>query len=378
MKIGILTFCWTDHNYGQILQCYALQKYLCDAGHEAFVINYDKRNDYCRDTMLEKLKKASNPNRLIRYAREKFTTDAVNRNRLNSSRHFSQFKESYIKFSQRAYSSFYDLEQNPPEADIYIVGSDQVWNFLDSTLDKYENWINAYFLNFGNEKIKRMSYAASFGACKANINNKYASMIRNLLGNFCYISIREPEGIEICKSIGVFNVHIDPDPTLLLNANTYRNLYLENKVRDFCKSDKPYVLLYLVGNECNFNFKEFREWSSKKGLCIKYVADALRSDNYDKIYPTIPEWLWLIDNSSYVITNSFHGSVFSLIFKKKFLTVPLSGNSEGMNARIRTLFKLFSIKDRLLNGKDYEKIDEPYFTIPAFDKDKLAKIINYI
>jgi hypothetical protein len=148
----------------------------------------------------------------------------------------------------------------------------------------------------------------------------------------------------------------------------------------YCECDKPFVFLYLVGNECNFDFKIFMKWASKRGLNIKYVADAIRYDKYEKIYPTIPEWLWLIDHSSYVLTNSFHGTVFSMIFNKKFLTIPLSGDCEGMNSRVKSLFRLFNIKERFLDGENYEEIDKPYSydVNSVFDRAGFSHIIDDI
>jgi len=122
------------------------------------------------------------------------------------------------------------------------------------------------------------------------------------------------------------------------------------------------------------------KWASKRGLNIKYVADAIRYDKYEKIYPTIPEWLWLIDHSSYVLTNSFHGTVFSMIFNKKFLTIPLSGDCEGMNSRVKSLFRLFNIKERFLDGENYEEIDKPYSydVNSVFDRAGFSHIIDDI
>jgi len=379
MKIGILTFCWTDHNYGQILQCYAMEKYLEYAGHEAFIIDYDKRNDYEKDKVLEKLKKAGNPKRLLHHIEKIIQSKIQNTKETNCNRDFDEFKKTYLKYSKSKYFSFYELRENPPDADIYIVGSDQVWNFLNSNLNKYENWINAYFLNFGDRKIKRMSYAASFGNSKVVVDKKYSEVIKKLLCDFKYISVREIEGIEICKSLGVSNVHLDPDPTLLLTQENYRQLYSQNEMKYYCECDKPFVFLYLVGNKCDFDFKMFMKWASEKGLNIKYVADAIRYDKYEKIYPTIPEWLWLIDHSSYVLTNSFHGTVFSIIFNKKFLNIPLSGDSEGMNSRVKSLFRLFNIKERFLYGENYKEIDKPYnYNVDSvFDRMGFSRIIDH-
>ena len=95
---------------------------------------------------------------------------------------------------------------------------------------------------------------------------------------------------------------------------------------------------------------EIMNFAEKHGLDVKYVASNGRVDEYPKIYPSVEEWLYLLEHSDYVITNSFHETVFSLIFKRKFLTIPLSKTYQRMNARIDTLFESVNLKNRLYNG----------------------------
>uniref|UniRef100_UPI0026114D82 polysaccharide pyruvyl transferase family protein n=1 Tax=uncultured Treponema sp. TaxID=162155 RepID=UPI0026114D82 len=129
LKVGILTFWWSNDNYGQLLQCYALQKYLRDAGHDAFLIRYNSQNDFTRSPVFIRLLKALNPILLFKYLNYRVNSrKSIVEAKLHD-RHFEDFRNKYIVQSEKIYSSYSELKENPPEADVYIAGSDQVWNF---------------------------------------------------------------------------------------------------------------------------------------------------------------------------------------------------------------------------------------------------------
>ena len=161
MKIGIMTFWWSNDNYGQLLQCYALQKYLRDKGHDVFSIKYNYTKDIKRNPLFFRLLKACNPILLFKYLLSKKRCAKILNEQNIYDRYFDDFREKYIHFSDFNYVSYEDLKQNPPDADVYIVGSDQVWNYWNMKLWRYINPLHVYFLDFGSEKIKRISYAAS-------------------------------------------------------------------------------------------------------------------------------------------------------------------------------------------------------------------------
>jgi hypothetical protein len=342
MKIGIMTFWWSEDNYGQLLQCYALQKYLRDAGHDAYLIRYDPRNDYVKSSLWEKILGSVNPVGFVKYciytikgrwsARESII--------LGRFRKFNDFRNKYIKQSDKVYYSYNELVESPPEADVYIVGSDQVWNFSQFSINRIRSRLKAYFLDFGKTEIGRIAYAASFG--KEEIAADHVKEITPLLQKFDYIFVREKSGLDICQKCGVSKAQWVPDPTMLLKADDYRSLYTESII----KIEGPYCLMYMLKNETDFSMKVVYNWARRKNLKIVYVTGNSRFDKYDKIYATIPEWLYLIDNAEYVLTNSFHCAVFSLIFEKKFGIFPRAGNSVGLNSRFTSLFEMFDIKER--------------------------------
>ena len=346
MKIGILTFWWSQDNYGQLLQCYALQKYLRDAGHDAFLIRYDPRNDFIRTPFILRCFKALNPVLLCKFLQHEIQHKINSKKLLEESklndRHFDDFRSNYIVQSETVYTSYNQLKDNPPEADVYIVGSDQVWNFYEYRLNQCRNLVHAYFLDFGSKQTKRISYAASWG--KTALPHDFIKEISPLLKKFDYVSVREKSGINLCRKCGFDTAEFRCDPTLLLTADNYRSLYKEND--DTFKRKNPYLFLYMLNNTCDFDIQKVYEFAERKNLEIVYVTGNGKIDRYEKTFATIPQWLSLIDNAEYVVTNSFHCCVFSLLFEKKFGVVPLTKTFAGMNSRIETLSEIFGIKPR--------------------------------
>ncbi|WP_295800876.1 polysaccharide pyruvyl transferase family protein [uncultured Treponema sp.] len=354
LKVGILTFWWSNDNYGQLLQCYALQKYLRDAGHDAFLIRYNSQNDFTRSPVFIRLLKALNPILLFKYLNYRVNSrKSIVEAKLHD-RHFIDFRNKYIVQSEKIYSSYSELKENPPEADVYIAGSDQVWNFsFCKNIKKCRNLIHAYFLDFGKPETKRISYAASWSC--SDLYPDIIEEIRPLIAKFDYVSVREKGGIELCRKCGYENAELVPDPTLLLSAEDYRKIYSENKIN---VPHKPYLLLYMLSNACDFDIDNVYDFAAEKNLDVIYVTGNSKIDRYKKKYATIPEWLYLVDNAEYVVTNSFHCCVFSLILKKKFGVVPLKGDFSSMNVRIDSLLEDFGLKSRIFSG-DFEKLFAP-------------------
>lgn len=380
LKIGILTFWWSNDNYGQLLQCYALQKYLRDAGHDAFLIRYDSRNDFIRTPFILRCLKALNPVLLCKFLQYKIQHKINSKKLLEESklndRHFDDFRAKYIVQSETVYTSYNQLKENPPEADVYIVGSDQVWNFYEHRLNQCWNLVHAYFLDFGSTQIKRISYAASWG--KTALPHDFIKEISPLLKKFDYVSVREKSGINLCRKCGYKTAEFRCDPTLLLTAEDYRSLYKENYGTS--KRKNPYLFLYMLNNTCDFDIQKVYEFAERKNLEIVYVTGNGKIDRYEKTFATIPQWLSLIDNAEYVVTNSFHCCVFSLLFEKKFGVVPLTKTLAGMNSRIETLSEIFGIKPRWImehgNGA-FSVLEEEVNPVLQIDNEfDLREVLN--
>ena len=348
-----------------------------DVGHDAYLIRYDPRNDYIKTSFQKKILKAFNPVKLYRYLCYKLKKIKDKYEKHENPRYFDNFSTKYIKQSEKIYYSYNELVEDPPEADMYIVGSDQVWNTFSYPNKKAINVIRAYLLDFGNISLKRIAYAVSFG--KNQLENTSIEIFSSLLRKFQYLSVREKSGLDICKQCGVNNAEWVPDPTMLLDEDIYRRLYKDEVIRKF---DKPYCFFYYLGNECDFSIKSVYEWAKKINIKVVYVTGNSQQDKYKKTYATIYEWIYLIENAEYVITSSYHCSVFSLLFKKKFAVIPLSNRDNGMNSRFDSLFELFQIEKRyiksdfsILNREiDWQLVFNKFQEIR--EKCKLPNIIN--
>ena len=220
---------------------------------------------------------------------------------------------------------------------MYIVGSDQVWNIGH----EQENNLRAHFLNFGNDTIKRVSYAASFGFSIKELGAEYAKTVFPFLKKFAGISVREENGIAICERIAELNnsylkVVQVCDPTMLLSGEEYLKIF--NREDTVIPSD-PYVFVYNINASSDINIHSIQKWAKKRKLKLVYVMGHGKTSKIPHIYPTVPQWIKLIANAEFVITNSFHGSVFSLLFHKKCAVYPVNLKTPT-NSRLETLVSL--------------------------------------
>jgi hypothetical protein len=371
MKIGIITL-W-GCGYGQNLQAYALQTFLRNAGHDAYLIrypsiNYNGENHKTLKMFLPPVfvsllhtvrgggSKILNANKVCFQKKHEITVAPFYKFYRDhtyeiSLRGIVDFFNENVCQSPKFYASFSELWNDPPEADVYIVGSDQVWNFWGMSLNiaKHET-IRAYFLDFGKPETKRIAYAVSFGTRKMNQND--IKIMIPLLKKFSYISVREQANLGLFDLCGIRSVEWVPDPTVLLTAGQYRRLYKKYQNND---NPDPYCLVYMLRDNLDF-LKMVYEWAEQKGISVRLIMNnGLVQHVYTETFATIPEWIQLIDNASYVITDSYHGSVLSFIFGKKFALIPFSGCESDL--RVKDLFKRFSRKPPFIENGDFSILD---------------------
>lgn len=351
MKIGILTHSGSDDNYGQILQAYALQKFLVGKGHDVFLIRYSSDNDKSKEkfVFLKNLIRA-----LLRIVSKKrrdmhnyiMHLQAISReNRIkNVKREFKCFLSDNMNLS-RVYNSYNDLLSDPPTADAYIVGSDQVWN-----PSLHNPTTAAWYLQFGNQDIKRISYAASIGR---EINNGEEQQFCNYLSNFAAVSLRENNAYQYCKSIGIKKCQLVVDPTLLAPFTIYDNLIDKSEL-----PARPYLFLYYL----NVETKEELAWPQLDSFLTREKLD-LRTVSSSGYFPaqslipgndnellTIPEWLTAVYHSKYVVTTSFHGTVFAILMHTPFVSIPLTNQYSAGNGRLTSLLRDLGLDNRILSG----------------------------
>ena len=351
MKIGTVTFWDSEDNYGQLLQCFALLKFLKQNGYDPFLIKFKRvriRSKLPKRILIGIKMFMKNPKeflKTIRFLKQQLDSE---KKYVFIDRKFSQFREKYIPSTKAVYTET-ELFINPPLADVYICGSDQIWSGGSPTM----------FLQFVPKNKKRIAYAASFGGSKpANLDE-----VSIFLKTFDYVSLREKSGVELCKQLGCATAELVPDPTLLLAPNTYRDMIMDVQV-----GDEKYLLLYLLGNEIPISVDSIFAFAKSNNLKIKYVASQGRIDDYPKISPTIEEWIGLIDNATYVITNSFHGTVFCMLLNTPFLVIPLSGLRSKMNVRINDLLEKYGMKERI-----YKNTLDTIYNPVSFEKFNLLQ-----
>lgn len=375
MTIGIITFWQSKENYGQILQSFALQEYLRKQGHQPTLIRY-------RDT------KKSEPSfrftRVFGYLkkfpvyvkwfisekRRKRHEDRYKRAMADVDRKFSEFMEKYITHTDEVYTET-SIIANPPAFDAYICGSDQIWGG-DAP----------YYLNFVPEGNPRIAYAPSLGGLKS-FAAEYEIMMTDLLSRFDFIGMREQSGVDTCHRLGRKDAVKVVDPTLLLKREDYDKL----RPSEFTDSSQssPYILAYVLGNPMECDIVEIVEYARLLDLPLKYVTSSGQTDKYPHIYPTPGEWIDLIANASMVITNSFHGTVFSLIYHRPFITIPLNRGYERMNTRIDELLSECNLSRRVYRGSlneigaesvDFSSFDRYQATQEHFSASKLFPILS--
>lgn len=362
MRIGIVTYWSSSDNYGQQLQCFALQKYLIGLGHDAYLIKYMPTSHIPLWRRIARFVKY----RLLVSSEQKEKDKKLKliceRNKLlNCRRGFKEFRDKYIKSTEIVYRNIKELRNNPPAADIYICGSDQVWNNSLTDPDTA-----GWFLDFGKPTVKRVSYAASIGR---DIDSSEINRFTKYLKNFNAISVREQKAYALCHQLGFDKSIIAVDPTLLLNPSAYDSIEIDSNVTNV--AGKPYVFIYTLNIRTaeEIYWDDFHKIIAKDGLQIRSVS----SSGYlpaRELLPgvqneqaTIPEWLSLIKHSEYVITTSFHGVVFCLLYHKPFYAVLLNNEYSKGNDRIISLLEFLHLSNLIVSNSDslkqinFENID---------------------
>lgn len=365
MRIGILTLP-LHTNYGGILQAYALQTVLERMGHEVVVFDTPNRmplpplKDIPKCFLKRIIKKLLGRNQKIfyEYYHNKKVIPVVSQNT-------QRFINSYIH--RQEIRDFNELDEKSYDA--IVVGSDQVWRPLYFIPGWRWQEIENAFLSFASKwNIKRLSYAASFGTEDWEYTDQQTRRCKALLQVFDAISVRETNGVTLCKEyFDIDSVHV-LDPTMLLNeadysfffqkANTPKsNGTLLNYILD--ENEKKRALIMNVANQ-----KGLRAFS----VTNPYENDETKPLN-ERIKPSVEKWLRGFYDAEFVITDSFHACVFSILFKKQFVVV---GNKERGLSRIESLLQCFGIENRIV--EDSAQV----MRLPLIDYDTVyAKLEKY-
>ena len=341
-----MTFWQTNNNYGQVLQLFALHKTLTKKNYHPFLIRYYVIPKH-------KYKWLKLFRHLFEFSRYRFFLNSMIRK--EPDRDFDKFRKTHLNITPEVYSSIDELKQI--NADAIIVGSDQVWNY---TLFGDEP-DPAFYLRFASDNCKKLSYAASFGFPALPL--KFEKPIQDWIKSFHAVSVRDEASKTICEQQLKKEATLVVDPTLLLNKSEYELLF-EGTI-----PSEPYCVFYHLAGQRKVNFQKIKSFCANNNL--KYVfIPVLETGFSDAIYPTIGNWLKLIANASFVITNSFHGTCFSIIFQRKFVTIMESGALSKRNTRIVSLLSAFHSTNRIW---DYDDCLQQYYETEEFSFQKEDK-----
>ncbi|MDF2539555.1 MAG: hypothetical protein K0S76_2576 [Herbinix sp.] len=300
MKVGVITF-HSANNYGATLQTWALQKVLKDYGLDSGVIHY-------HPDIIDKL---YDPMQLQTGIRRKIKNLAISVTNNESLIRYQKFQNFLSKNFNLIgdYRTYPELKQAGLDLDAYIVGSDQVWN-----VDHTDGFDPAYFLDFAEKDKIKISYAASIG--KDYIHSKIKQEVRNSLTSYTGISVRERSVLEAVQELTDKTVEVVLDPTLLLKKADYEEIKTETMIRE------PYILVYMIE-------KNDQVISLANKISIALGIPVIQRRPTPGFVNELPpfytadtgEFLGLIESATCVITNSFHGTVFSILYEKPFVSM---------------------------------------------------------
>ncbi|WP_323668398.1 polysaccharide pyruvyl transferase family protein [Aliarcobacter butzleri] len=356
LKIGILTLPIAE-NYGGILQTIALYRYLHKEGHDIVLI-YKKSYEipwkrFAKEILLK----------IPFHNIKNIKTNHKIRKEWQKRKAFHRVfvEEEIFKISEDLYTK-QDLENftKKENFDVVIVGSDQVWRKAYIN-DKY---YKSYFLDFvDSKKTKKIAYAASFGKDYWEDENDNKDIYK-LLQDFTGVSTREKSGINVCKnSFGFNDVKHVLDPVMLMNKEFYENEIISKY--DTSRVSKGGLVTYILDEEDEK--KEIIDFV-KENLELSKV-NYLKGFKSLKITYSVPEWLSFFANADFVVTDSFHGMVFSIIFEKDFLLI---GNEDRGMDRFISLLSLLGLRNRLILNKSQLNKDK----LEKINFDKVKKILN--
>lgn len=361
MKIGILTQA-IRINYGCLMQNYALQQILKSLGHEPITVDFSFKFKYknifrhilgwVNRLRLHYLYKVNispsfelRPPENLQFYIAKNTREWVRKN-LDTTRDILYFEQ--LADIDREYSF-----------DCYVVGSDQVF------VPYYASWFMGKFLHRKN--VKMYAYAASFGKSEWILNPKETEETRKLVSNFSAISVREQSAIDLCKKYwGIDALHV-LDPTLLLDAKDYLNTVK-------LKPETNIMFAYVL-DETGLKKEIVKAVSKHMNLSVRRcmpeeeLIQGITKDIEKCVYPPVDQWLNGFNNATCVVTDSFHGMVFSIIFRKPFVVI---GNAKRGMARFESLLTMFGLENRMVDSVEQalEIINTP------IDFESISQIID--
>ena len=355
MKIGILTFQWAhNRNFGASLQSYACMK------------------------LLDKILKLQNV-KIINFIPNNLTYKGKILAYFTA-KNFEEYNKKFLNLTNKL-QSMKDLKNLNNEFDIFVVGSDQVWRGIWNIDTKTH-----YFFDFVNDDKKKIAYAASFGVDYWEGTSGLTEKIKPLIKRFNHISVREESGIDICKNtFGIDNAVCVLDPTLMISKEEYQPIL--DDWQDKSHLNKKYIAHMLLDDTVELK-SESQNIADYLGAEINYIKGKsfkILGRNIT-FYNKVSQWLTYLKDAELVITDSFHCTVFSIIFHKKFVVV--ANKTRGI-ARLETLLSKVGLEDRFFTDikdvmksgildkeVDYNEVDNKLEVHRKYSMDFLKKALS--
>lgn len=341
-KIGIVTSA-RELNYGAILQAYALQRIISEFGFDSRLLWWSNQRNSHRDIRIRKLfamlaTYVKNPKILIKSVKAYGHTFEKSMAQ-NSVGLFEKFENEFLNIEFLSYTQMRRFAFSN-DCQAVIAGSDQIWNSYAIYVDPF------YYLQFV-PKNKRIAYAPSLG--KNDIPSYNKKKIKRYINEFNDLSVREETGRNLLSELTDKRIEVVLDPSLLLDGNVWRT------VESTTRLPKEYILLYFLDQpnvECAKKIKEISEKFGLPVLALPYEIPLFREiENLHYVDAGPSEFLALVDNASLVLTDSFHGTAFSINFNKPFLTFDRQyGNNQSQASRIVDMLRTFDLTNHFVSG----------------------------
>lgn len=351
-KIGTVTWI-TYYNFGTFLQAYALQQIVINLGFDSFIIsdativnqmNRQKKSVYaCLEYVLYTIYKKT------------FQNNSYAKGFCRSNILYKQFADSFLTID-RAWKDANDLNQR---YDMFICGSDQIWYPSPDIFNPF------YYLTFTDKK--KIAYAASVGS--NNYPEEFKSKVKSFLESFSSISVREEKGADLLRSFVSKEITVTLDPTLLLSSEQWGNIIQRSA------STEPYILCYLLTyNQVYIDY--VCSYAKEKKMQLKIFITNKRCLSYaDKpLYVGPKEFLEEIHGAAYFFTDSFHGTIFSIQYRKRFVTFKRFKDTDGknQNSRLNNLFAILGLEDYFISEDFLSAIAQ----LPEIEYNRVHAVLN--
>lgn len=356
MKIGILTLP-LGTNYGGILQAYALQHILQAMGHDVYVIDEDKQFHFSLKRRIEMFIKGTIKRCLFGKNAIIYSPEYYKKLWAARTKHTGRFINEHI--GRKLVRSVAGLDEH--DFDAFVVGSDQIWRARYAR--PFPGVENSFLLFTKGWNVKRIAYAASFGTDEWEYSEAETTSCSSMARIFDAVSVREMSGVKLCKErLGVEAAHV-MDPTLLLNADDYTRL-----IGTDIPASPGNMMCYVLDRNAEKDTL-INDIAVRKHLQPFHTnsrTEDQKATLEERIQPPVEQWLQGFRDAEFIVTDSFHACIFSMLYRKPFIAI---GNKSRGMTRFRSLLQMFGLEERLVTSYDeYKQREEVLLALIDYER----------